>query len=64
MINAVNAGNDILLEANYFVEGENLPQKIRNIISKAIKEGKIKESRIDEAFTRILTLKTRINKII
>ena len=60
VILAINAGNDILLFANYFKLDENLPKKITTIVKKAIADGKISKNRIDESFKRITKLKEAI----
>lgn len=51
LIDLVNAGNDVLL-GTYPGAGD--------IIEQAVKEGKISESRIDDACTRILDMKEKI----
>ncbi|MFH0701947.1 MAG: glycoside hydrolase family 3 protein [bacterium] len=57
VINAINAGNDILLFSNYFKPDINIPVKVKKIVLKAVKEGKIKRERIEESFSRITQLK-------
>lgn len=59
VILAINAGNDILLFANYFKLDKNLPNKIIKIVKKAVADGQIPKSRIDEAFARIQKIKRR-----
>ncbi len=51
LINAINAGNDVLLG----VTADDLP-----ILKKAVLDGRIPESRIDESCQRILDMKERI----
>lgn len=51
VVKAINAGNDILL---FSLED---PVSIKDVILKAVKEGKIEENRIDESFQRIIKLK-------
>jgi beta-N-acetylhexosaminidase len=60
IIYAINAGNDILMFSQFFNYEEDLPVKIIEIIKNALKSKKIKESRIDEAFSRIIDLKNSL----
>lgn len=60
VILAINAGTDILLFSNYFNPDPLLPDKIIEAVKKAVHEGKIKESRIDESYSRILNLKNSL----
>ena len=57
IINAINAGVNILLFCNFKEENPQLPEKIHNIIIKAINEGKIKEEDIKVSYNKILKLK-------
>ncbi len=50
VINAVNAGIDMLMEVDDF-------EKAKKIIISAVEEGKISEDRIDDAVTRIIRVK-------
>lgn len=61
VIKAINAGSDILLFANYFHPDPEIPGKVRKIVIRAIKEGKIKRERIEESFQRIMELKKRLS---
>lgn len=60
VIKAVNAGNDILLYANYLNYDPAIGTKVHAIIVEAVLEGEIDESRIDEAFERIITMKGKL----
>lgn len=62
VIRAINAGNDILLFSNYDKPDMKIPLKVQKIVSKAIKQGQIKQERIDEAYNRIINLKNNLNK--
>lgn len=56
VIKAIDAGSDILL---FSLEN---PARIRDIILKAVKEGRLKENRIEESFQRITKLKRIFSK--
>lgn len=56
----INAGLDILLFANNISYDPEIAVKAKNIILKLIKEGKIAESRIDESYNRIMSLKRQL----
>lgn len=60
VINAINAGDDILMFSNYFYEDYKTPIKIQRIIKKAIKDKKIKKEQIKESYNRILILKQQL----
>jgi beta-N-acetylhexosaminidase len=57
VINSVNAGCDILLFANYFNSDSEMARKVKEIIIRAARDGKIKRERIEESFRRIMELK-------
>lgn len=57
VVNALNAGNDILLFANYFAPDINLADGVIRAVLSAIDRGKIKEERVEESFNRIVELK-------
>jgi beta-N-acetylhexosaminidase len=57
---AVNAGADILVFGNQLVSTPQDPQQIVDIIYQDVMSGKISESRIDEAYQRVITLKKKI----
>ena len=58
---AINAGVDVLCFANN-VQGseERTVDKVHSIIRKLVESGQIKQERIDEAFNRVIKLKSRI----
>lgn len=60
VILAVNAGNDLLLFSNYFYPDPHIPEKVAKIIKKALQDGLINPSRIDEAYERIRALKEKL----
>ncbi|OGI06593.1 MAG: hypothetical protein A2Y40_07700 [Candidatus Margulisbacteria bacterium GWF2_35_9] len=60
IINAINAGNDILLFANYFTLDPHLADKIIDIIKLAIESGVIKKKQIQLSYKRIIHLKRLI----
>lgn len=63
VVNAINAGDDILMFSNYFYEDYETPVKIRKIVKKAIKEGKIDRKRIEKSYERILKLKQALSRV-
>lgn len=56
---AINAGVDILLYKTNIYNGSSLLSQIQDIVIKKIAEGKILESRITEAYERIIQLKRK-----
>jgi beta-N-acetylhexosaminidase len=61
VIDAINAGNDILLFSNnYHRYTQNTPKAVKKIVKKAIKDKKISESQIDDSFNRIVTMKKNL----
>lgn len=59
---AVNAGADILVFGNQLVSAPQDPNQIVEMIYQDVKIGKISESRINEAFERIMKLKQQLRK--
>ena len=57
IINAINAGVNILLFCNFQEENSQLPLQIYNIIVNAIKQGKINENDIKLSYDKIIKLK-------
>lgn len=57
VINAINAGVNILLFCNFKEENTQLPEKIHSIIINAINEGKIDKNDIEVSYNKILNLK-------
>jgi len=60
VIHAINAGNDILLFANYFTLDTDLANKIIKIVINAIHTGEIKRKQITDSYERILLLKKHL----
>ena len=69
IINAVDAGVDILMFSNNiaanqgdkkFTPDANLALKINNVITNAIKSGKLSESQINDSYNRIMKMKEQI----
>ncbi|KTD07746.1 glycoside hydrolase family 3 protein [Legionella jamestowniensis] len=54
---SINAGVDMLLFGNQLSEKPQNPEEIIDIIETKVKQGKIKEERIDEAYQHILAFK-------
>lgn len=57
VINAINAGVDILLFSEYFLNGTNTPKEVKNIINNAIKNGQISPQRVKKSYDRIIKMK-------
>ena len=62
IINAVNAGNDILLIANNLNYDPNIAEKTTNIILKAIENKQISIERIEESYYKIMKIKSKLQK--
>ena len=60
IINAVNAGNDILVIGNNLNYDENIAEKTINIIFKAVKNKQISIERIDESYNKIMEVKSKL----
>lgn len=60
VIQAINAGNDILLFSNRKHYNPNLADDINKIVKNAILEGLIRPARIQEAYDRVIKLKKNI----
>lgn len=58
VVNAINAGVDILLYASNLNNGS-VVRRIIDIVEKKVRQGIIPESRIDEAYNRIMDLKAK-----
>jgi beta-N-acetylhexosaminidase len=59
ILQAIEAGNDILLFADVKKEQRDISNKVMNIFLKAYAEGKISKQRINESFARIVRLKRK-----
>ncbi len=57
VVTTINAGTDILLFSTNLYDGISLPNFLINLISEKVNTGDIPESRIDEAYNRILQMK-------
>ncbi len=60
VIMAVNAGTDLLVYSNVKTRDSDMGARIHAIIAQAVKDGRIKRARIEEAYGRILLLKRRL----
>jgi beta-N-acetylhexosaminidase len=65
IIKTINSGCDILLFSNNRPEefNENLAREVKEIIYRAVKDGKISEGRISESFDRIMEIKKEFKVI-
>ncbi len=61
VINTINAGSDIMIFSNFNKTDLLLPKKVRKIVKRAIKNGKIAPGRIEQSYNRIMELKKQIN---
>jgi beta-N-acetylhexosaminidase len=57
---AINAGNDILVFGNNLTFDENRGRDVNKTIMKLVRNGKIKRSRIQESYNRIMKMKKNI----
>lgn len=53
IIQAIQAGNDILVFSQFFEKDKDLPEKVFDIITEAVHKGEIPEHRITESYLRI-----------
>lgn len=61
VIRAVNAGCDVLIFSNNgAVYDESVPYRAQKIIAKAVRDGRIPESRINQSYERIMKLKGKL----
>lgn len=60
IISAINAGADILVFSNQLVQTPQDPAEIVEMIYQDVMTGKIRQSRIEEAYQRIIRLKQKI----
>ena len=61
IIAAINSGSDILQFSDPQDLDENLPARMREVVIKAIRDGRIDVNRIHESYDRIISLKQRIS---
>jgi len=54
VIKAVNAGDNILFFSSYFANNSNIPREVRQILLKALKEGRVKKERIVKSYEKII----------
>ena len=59
VVRAVNAGDDMLIFANMLTYDPDVADKARAVIVSAVKDGRIKRARIEQAFEHIAALKRR-----
>lgn len=59
---AINAGNDILVFGNNLTFDENRGRDVNKTIMKLVRDGKIKRSRIQESYNRIMKMKENIKQ--
>lgn len=60
LINALNAGNDLIIIGNNLNYDKDVAKKFNDIIFNAVKDGKIPIERIDEAHAKIIKIKDRL----
>lgn len=58
---AINAGVDMLLQGNVLNYDANLPEKTFEAIYNHVKNGVISEERVEDAFSRIIKIKQKVN---
>ncbi|MBF0497044.1 MAG: glycoside hydrolase family 3 protein [Deltaproteobacteria bacterium] len=57
IVQAVNAGNDILLFSNYFAPDPQIPDKVKDVLLNAVADGRVSTDRIRKSFARIVKIK-------
>ncbi|MBE0495221.1 MAG: glycoside hydrolase family 3 protein [Campylobacterales bacterium] len=57
IIHSINAGVDILIVSDFYMENVPVPERIRSIVTEALSRGEIELQAIEEAYTRILAFK-------
>jgi beta-N-acetylhexosaminidase len=62
IVRAVAAGTDILVFANRVAPQDDLGARVHAVILAAVQNGTIPEARIEEAFTRIVNMKSNLKK--
>ena len=60
VVKAINAGNDVLVIGNNLAYDPDIADKTLKIILKALKDGEIQTDRIDEAYDKIMKIKSMI----
>ena len=60
VVNAVNAGADVLVYSNFFFNDPEFPEKAADIIKKAGADGRISLPSIEHSYERIITLKRNL----
>lgn len=60
IINAINAGNDILIFGNNVKYDKDIAKKFNDIVFNAVKHGKISQNRIEESSNKIIKIKTNL----
>lgn len=61
VINAVKAGNDMLLFSNYFKSDMEIPEKTRKALEKAVKNGTISRKRLEQSYNKIIAAKKAVS---
>ena len=60
IVEAINAGNDVLVIGNNLTYDPDIADRTLKIILQAIKDGEIDPNRIDQAYTRIMNVKSKL----
>ena len=60
VVEAINAGNDVLEIGNNLSYDPDIAEKTLKIVLKALKDGRIDPKRIDQAYDRIMKVKNKI----
>lgn len=58
IIIAINAGNDILIFGNNMKHDKDIAKKFNDIVFNAVKTGKISKDRIEESYSKIISIKS------
>jgi len=60
VVNAVNAGADVLVYSNFFFNDPEFPEKTAKIIKEAVMDGRINLPSIEHSYERIIRLKRNL----
>ena len=58
IITAINAGNDVLIFGNNIKNDKNIAKEFNDIVFNAVKKGKISQDRIEDAYNKIIAIKS------
>ncbi len=60
VVKALNAGVDVLFFSGYFINTSNVPNEVKKVIKKALKEGLLQKEQIVESYYKIIGIKGKL----